>query len=227
MPPPRGNADERLGVYTGGYPARIAEALNESFPAVAHVLGDGAFQALVHRYIAAVPLRSYNLNDAGAELPRFLAADRLTTDLPFLPDLARLEWHAARAFHAHDQPALDTAALAGWSADDWAAAVLHFQPWVALLSSEWPIREIWACRATPIEEIDLDLRNRPDRVLVRRAGSAVVCESLDAAEADALCALLHGHTLGATITDLAERGADAGAVSAWFARWAGLGMLSA
>jgi len=108
--PPRGSVGERLHIYAGGYPARLEEALHESFPAVAHVLGDGAFHGLVRRYIAAVPLRSYNLNDVGAELPRFLEADELTKDLPFLPDLARLEGHVARAFHAHDRLALETAA---------------------------------------------------------------------------------------------------------------------
>jgi len=39
----------RLGVYTGGYPARIAEALIEAFPAVAKILGDGSLASLVER----------------------------------------------------------------------------------------------------------------------------------------------------------------------------------
>ena len=224
--PPRGSVDERLHVYAGGYPARLEEALNESFPAVAHVLGDGAFHGLVHRYSADVPLHSYNLTDAGAELPRFLRDDQLTTDLPFLPDLARLEWHVGRAFHAHDRLALETAALATWSLDEWESAVMRFQPWVALVTADWPIREIWECRETPIEEIDLDMRNRGDRVLVRRAGYAVLCESLDDAEAHALGALLGGETLGAVIAALAERGEDPAAVSALFARWTSLGMIT-
>ncbi len=216
--PERGTAVERLRVYAGGYPVRVHEALAEMFPAVAHVVGEGAFVDLVHRYVEAIPLHSYNLNDAGADLPGFLRADQLTTGLPFLPDLARLEWHVARAFHAHERATFDPTALANWSMDDWEGAALRFQPWVALVTSEWPIREIWESRETPIEDIDIDLNHRPDRVLVRRSGYSVLCESLDGAEAELLGALLEGHTLGSAVATLTARGGDPAPVSAWFAR---------
>lgn len=220
--PDRGDAPERMRIYAGGYAARIEEALQEAFPAVAHIVGAGAFHDLVHRYIEVIPLHSYNLNDAGAELPRFLSTDGLTEGLPFLPDLARLEWQIARAFHAHDQAPFDPTPMADWDLDEWERVVLRFQPWVALVTSDWPVREIWECRETPIAEIDLDLSNRPDRVLVRRSGYAVVCESLDAPEADALGALLEGRALGSVVSALTARGDDAASVSAWFARWMAL-----
>lgn len=224
--PPHGTVAERLHVYTGGYPARINEALNESFPAVAHVLGEGAFDALVHRYIAAEAFHSYNLNDAGTALPGFLQTDRLSGDLPFLPDLARLEWQVARAFHARELPPFDSAVAADWTFDDWARALVRFQASTALLESNWPIREIWGCRETPIEEIDLDLRNRTDHVLVRRSGYAVVCESLEETGARTLAALLAGQTLGAVIADRSECGDAPATVSAWFNRWMSLGLIT-
>jgi hypothetical protein len=224
--PPRGDATERLQVYAAGYPARISEALTESFPAVAHVLGDGAFHALVHRYIASVALGSYNLNDAGAALPHFLETDQLSRDLPFLPDLARLEWHVARAFHAHQRPPFDATAAADWTLDDWARVTMRFQAFVAVVESDWPIRAIWDCRATPIENIDLDLRHRADRVLVRRSGDVVVCESIEDAEAQALGALLGGQTLGDVIATRGEHGDTPAAVAAWFTRWVSLRLIT-
>ena len=124
--PQRGEAAERISVYAGGYPARIEEASKENFPAVAHIIGEGAFHDLVHHYIDVVPLGSYNLNDAGAELPRFLRADRLTAGLPFLPDLARLECEVALAFHAHDQPPFDPAPLVNWGLDEWERVALRW-----------------------------------------------------------------------------------------------------
>jgi hypothetical protein len=224
--PPHGHAVERLRVHASGYPARISEALQESFPAVAHVLGEGAFHALAHRYIAGVALKSYNLNDAGEALPRFLEADQLTRDLPFLPDLARLEWQVARAFHAHQQPPFDATAAADWTLDDWARVTMRFQVSVALVESDWPIRTIWECRETPIEEIDLDLRNGADRVLVYRSHDTVVCESLDDAEAQALGALFAGQTLGAVIAARGERGDNPAVVAAWFTRWMSLRLIT-
>lgn len=220
------NGAERLNVYANGYPARVHETLAETFAALAHIIGAGPFVDLVHRYIDATPLRSYNLNAAGADLPRFLAGDPLTARFPFLPDLAELEWHVARAFHAYDQPALDPTTVASRSTEQWEGTVLRFQPWVAVMSSDWPIREIWNCRETPIEEIDIDLRNRPDSVLVRRSGYAVACESLDRAEADALGALLAGQTLGGVLATCAARTRDPASVSTWFSRWMAFGLIT-
>jgi hypothetical protein len=224
-PVPRGTTTERLRVYAGGYPARLQDALVETFPAVAHLIGHGALTHLTHRYLRALSLQSYNLNDAGAELPAFLRADELTTQLPFLADLAELEWNIACAFHAHDESPLAPSALTSWSLDDWECALLRFQPSVALVCSPWPIRELWQARETPIEAIALAVHDRPDRVLVYRTGLAVLCESVDSDEAAALASLLDGRTLADVTARLAARGHDPAAVSAWFARWMSQGMI--
>jgi len=224
---PKGcDALTRLHVYTNGYAARLEEALRETFPAAEHVVGAGAFASLVHRFAAAVRLHSYNLSDAGEAMPEFLCTDPLTSTLPFLPDLARLEWQVARAFHATDDAPFDPSSVAHWRLEDWEGAVLRFQPWVALVESDFPVREIWECSETPVEQIDIDLRNRPDRVLVRREGLAVVCESLDDAEARTLALLLDGQPLENAVAALPGRGDDPASVSSWFTRWVSLRMIA-
>jgi Putative DNA-binding domain len=217
--PPRGHCGERLGVYVSGYPARVQEAVEESFPAVAHIIGHRATHGLIGRYLTVVTRHTYNLNDVGAKLPSFLRSDPLTDRFPFLPDLAVLEWAVARAFHAYDQPPLDPAPLAAWTEAQWQLAVLQFHPSVALVSASWPIRELWEARETSIEEIDIDMRDRPDHVLVRRAGCAVHCESLSDDEAAVLAALVAGCTLGQVSEALMTRGGNPAAVATWFARW--------
>ncbi len=223
--PHRGTIAERLRVYSEGYPARVHEALADTFPAVAHVIGPRSLADLTRRYVRAVALRSCNLNDAGSALSDFLQRDVARARFPFLPDLARLEWRVAQAFHAHEQPPLDPRPLAAWSLADWEGAVLQFQPAVALVCSDWPIREIWAARDTPVEQIDIDLRDRRERILVRRSGFEVVCESLPADEATALAALLARHSLGEAMHLVTADGCDPAAVSIWFTRWMVLGLI--
>ena len=217
---------ERLRAYTGGYPARICEALAEAYPALEHVIGASAFHDLSRRYLAHVPGGIRNLNDVGKLLPSFLADDALVADFPFAPDLARLESAIHVAFHAREVSPLDPATLSDWTLEDWSAAVLRFQPSVALVRSEWPIRDIWAARETPIEEIDIAVEGRPDRVLVYRTGYQVMCEWIEEDEAVALAAMLAGATLGDTAEQLAEGGGDAEAVARWFARWSGSGLIA-
>ena len=210
--PPRGDRRERLGAHVDGYPARVLEALTDTYPVVLHLIGHRASHELVARYTPALIQHSYNLNDIGAELPRFIGGD-------VLADLARLEWAVARAFNAHDLPPLDPQPLANWTDEQWQHAVLHFQPSLALLSSPWPIRELWEARNTPIEAIDIDLRNRPDQVVVRRAGYDVRCESVGDKEALVLEALLAGSTLGDVSALLDVNAGDPESVAMWFARW--------
>lgn len=217
--PPRGHRRERLNVYINGYPARVQEAVEESFPAVMHLIGHRPSHALVARYASALRRHSYNLNDIGAELPDFLRQDEITGQFPFLPDLARLEWAIVRAFHAHNRPPLDLQPLATWTDEQWHHAVLQFHPSVALVCSAWPVRTLWEVRDTPIEAIDVDLRDRPDQVIVYRIGHGVRCASICRDEALALGTLLAGHTLGHVSELLSAHDGDPSSVAAWFARW--------
>jgi hypothetical protein len=220
--PPGGVLGERLAVYVDGYPARLHDALREEFPAVAHLAGARRFHALVHRYQRAATLRSYNLNDAGAELADVLRADALAAELPFLPDLAALEWALARAFHARDVAPLAAAQLAALGPTAIVGGGVRFQPSVALCASPWPIHTLWQARDTPHEAIDIDL-TVGERVLVWRRGAQVDCMPIDAARAAALRALQVGHSLAAT----ADGCDDPGAVIAWLGEWLAAGMIVA
>jgi hypothetical protein len=216
----------RLDVYRGGYPARVEAAVADTYPAVAHLVGAAALRGLTDRYARALSRHSYNLNDVGAELPTFLEGDALTERLPFLPDLAALEWRIAQAFHAFESPPFDARRLACWAIDDFEQARLAFQPSLAVVRSRWPIVVLWQSRETPTEEIDIDLRDRPEIALVHRRGLDVACNRIDAAEADCLTALLAGETLGRAAAELAEQTSE-GAVGEWFARWSALGLVTA
>jgi hypothetical protein len=236
-------ARERLAAYVNGYPARIFEALDESFPAVRHLAGDAAFGEVVQRYSSRVPRGIYSLSDVGAELPAFLASDPIGERLPFLADLAALEWRIALAFHAHERAPLDPSSLAGWGLEHWERATIELQSSVAVVRSIWPILDLWNLRETPISEIDLELAGRAQTVLVSRDGFSVSCDLLDCAQAVVLEALLDGATLGVALERLAtpseedadESTASAGstasavstapAVSKWFAGWAARGLI--
>ena len=217
---------ERLSVYAGGYVARMREALAEVYEAVQHVVGERTFSSLAEGYAQRHPSQDYNLSLAGRHLPEFLAVFPLTQPLPFLPDLARLEWLVAQAFHAFDAPSLDPARLASRSLDEWEHASVSFHPSIGLAASRWPILDIWAARTRPRESVNIDLVNRPQRVLVFRQGLQTRCELVDERQHRLLEGLLAGRTLGAVCHDLAGRD-ESLPLADWFARWAGQGLIVA
>lgn len=224
-PPPRGTRAERLHAYVDGYPARVREALAEAFPAVEHIVGAGAFGTLARRYLPRVPGGIYSLTDVGSALPSFLATDALGDALPFLPDLARLEWAVQRAFHAHLEPPFDATTVSAWGPDDWAMARVRFQPGTACVGSRWPIRALWDARKMPRDEIDVALEDRPETVVVYRVEHRVACEPVDPEEARVLGRLLSGATLGDATADLS--GDDAERLGGWTAGWVARGLVVA
>ena len=211
----------RLSVYAGGYIMRIRHALAEVYPAVAHVVGEGAFAELAGDYARAHPSHEYNLSFAGRHLPDFLASWPRTAQLPFLPDLARLEWLVCMAFHAFDEPPMDLHVLAQMSPTTWERLRLVFQPSVGVVASAWPTLDMWTARTRPRDEIAIDLVNRPQRVLVSRQGMQVRCALLAPAEHDLLAGLLAQRTLGEVCGALAASEAAAmPPVAAWCSAWA-------
>jgi hypothetical protein len=216
----------RLGAYTGGYPARLEEALAESFPALRHVLGGDTFHRMVHRYLPHVPAGLYNLTDTGAHLPAWLAGDTLADEVPLAVDLARLEVAVQRAFHATLDAPFDPAPLAAWTLDDWDAAVLRFQPGVALVRSRWPVHDVWEARKQPRETIDIVVEGRPQQVLVYRSGWRVAAEVVDRVEGELLARLLDGARLGMALSALETHGIAGDTVTTWLAGWVGRGIVA-
>lgn len=218
---------QRMEVYADGYVARTREALAEVFEAVQHVIGEHRFTHLAERYAVAHPSQDYNLSLAGRHLPGFLRTSPLLTEWPFLADLAQLEWLMSAAFHAPQQPPLVPARWTALTMEQWDQVRLAFQPSAACVCSAWPVRDIWQARQTPRAAVDIDLVNRPQRVLVYRRELTVRVELLEEAEALVLEGLLAGQTLGAVCERLAQRdGAAIPPLGAWFARWMAAGLIT-
>lgn len=224
--PDGADAALRLAIHIDGYPARVREALLESFPAVHHVVGERAFTGMVYRFLPELPEKEYNLNRVGRALADFLRRDPLTERLPFLSDLATLEWRLVEAFHAPSLEPFELGRCAEWREVDWRRAQFRFQPAVSVTCSNWPIREIWQARTLPLQEIKIDLVGRTDRVLVYRRGLAVECESLGESEAKLLCSLLGGLRLGEALEAIEPGEAEDTDLSQWFARWVSLGLIT-
>lgn len=216
---------ERLRIHAGGYPARILEALADTYPAIARVVGAAAFEMLAQRYAAEVALASYNLNDAGERMPAFLRRDSLMQRTAFLPELAELEWRVTQAFHAEEHAALNPRRL-DWSMEDWARAVLEFQPSVAVLSSDWPLLVVWAGRDVDADPQPVARLDEPEYLVVRRAGDVVRCESVTAAEARALALLLEDGHLFRVAEQLETEGIAPDVVLGWFSHWMNAGMIA-
>ncbi len=210
---------ERMSVYAGGYVARIRESLAETYEAVKHVMGEDAFTRLAESYAQAYPSHSYNLSDASKELPTFLEQSTWKDNLPFLPDLARLERLIAESFHSFAKSKFDVLALAGLDEDGWNNLRIEFQPFVKIISSPWPIVDLWTARKTPISKINVTLEGRPQCALVYRREFEVFCRPISGFEYEFLKSFFSGKTLGQACEHLSALTDEDLPLQDWLAFW--------
>lgn len=190
--------DYRLGLhaYRHAYRARLVAALADNYTVLARALGDDAFEALGHAYLAARPSRHPSIRWFGHELAGFMAeaGGDLVPHLS-LVDFARMDWALRGAFDAADASPLQPEHLAALGTDDWAALVLHLQPSVQQVTLAHAIEPAWRILREWEPESGTDPPELPEpephphALLVWRVGMDTQWRSLEPLEAGLLAAV--------------------------------------
>jgi hypothetical protein len=197
-PTPGLDAARRLQLYRNNLFESLTAALAAVYPVVRQLVGDDFFRALARRFITAFPSRSGNLHDFGAELPAFLRGFEPAAGLPYLPDVAALEWACHAVYHEAPVAALALPALAALSAEEQAALRLRLQPCARLVASDWPVLDLWrAHQGGGVDGLDTIDWQRGTRLLVAQRALEVEFRLLAVGEYAWLRALRDGQTLAA------------------------------
>jgi hypothetical protein len=147
LPPPPGLIDpegrpagRRFDVYRNNVAAGLTDALATGFPVVERLVGREFFRAMAGVFLRAHPPEDPRLQLWGGRFPGFLAGFGPVAQLPYLPDVARLELGLRQSYHAADAPHMP---LAGRDPEE----VLAFRPRLApatlILASRFPVLSIW------------------------------------------------------------------------------------
>ena len=206
--------DRATAIYRGNVLANLHDALAAAYPVVHRLVGDAFFREAADRYAAAHPSASGDLHLYGGELAGFLARYEHARDLPYLPDVARLEWAYARAGHAADARAFDYATLAAIPEAERADLCFTLQPAACLLASGHPVVAIWEANQ-PDRDGSPEALGAGDRVLVYREGLAARVRRLTAEAWTFLEAVRSGKTLATMSRDEALAPVLAAELVAW------------
>jgi len=163
--------DEGRAVYRRNVEANLGGALAAAYPVVRRLVGHAFFDEAAAQFARTHPSRSGDLHRFGAEFAEFLGGYPHAAGLPYLPDVARLEWAVAQSFHAADPGRVDFARLAGVPEDDRVRVRFSLQAGAHLIASEHPIAAIW--EANQPDGDGTPERSGSERVLVYRDGLAV------------------------------------------------------
>lgn len=168
---------DRLAVYRNNLFAGLAEVIVNTYPLLEKLVGEAFLRAVARRYIARHLPASGNLNLYGGGLAAFLKDYKPAKGLPYLPDVARLEWACHEVYHARDEVPLDPASLSGMR--DFNRLRFRFRDSARLISSPYPLHEIRAfCLADPAPEGTLELDAGPSFLLVTRPALEAEVEAI-------------------------------------------------
>ncbi len=184
----------RFAVYRNNVVASLIDALAATFPVVQALVGVDFFRAMARLYVQAHPPRSRVMAWFGADLPAFIEAFEPAASVPYLANVARLEWCQVQAYHAADVPAIAPEALQAALADpqQLAALRLGLHPSVQVVASAYAVFSLWAAHrgGEPVADVD-----QPQTTLVLRCGLEVEILSISVAAGQFICALQNGDTL--------------------------------
>ncbi len=196
---------EGVQAYRANAQAIAERALAGAYPVIGQLLGDEAMAALARDMWRQHPPTRGDLGWFGAELAQWLPRVAELSDIPYLADVARLEWAVHRAHHAADpaDAAPDLQALAHGDPD---ALSLAFVAGSACIASPWPVLTLWRAHReagdqppdlAPVREALAE--GRSETAWVWRRGHRVELASLSEAERHFNLDLLQGAALGSAL----------------------------
>jgi hypothetical protein len=191
-----------FSVYRNTVMKGCIDALQANYPSITRLVGEEWFRAA-----AAIYVRTHLPDDArmlyyGSQFATFIEGFEPAAELPYLPDVARLDRFWTEAHAAENIPSLDPSCLADIAPEQLADVVLNPHP-----AARWawfedqPIYTIW-CRNRETPEADEEIAWQGEGALLTRPDGAVSWIALDAAG----CAFLDACSVGRS---LAEAAADA------------------
>lgn len=180
-----------LAVYRNNYRLGLMDTLKMIYPVCGQIVGEEFFTGLAREYSKRHASHSGNLHSYGAAFGDFLQGFPPAQTLPYLADVARLEWAVHRSYYAIDQQPLAATALADVHPDQFGQLRFILSESSRVLSSPWPVVAIWQGHQ-PGQRLNVDLESGGEQALVSRHAGKVRVQAQTAGMAALLLALQQG-----------------------------------
>ncbi|ODT17273.1 MAG: hypothetical protein ABS35_26265 [Kaistia sp. SCN 65-12] len=219
-------AAARLRVHRHHIEQSLVAALAATFSTVQAIVGEDFFRAMARRYVAGDLPHQPVLAEYGAGFPAFIADYEPATSLPYLADVARLDWALNLAFHSLAANHLTAADLSSLPPERIAELPLALAPGAGVLRSSYPIDRIWQVSQPGAADGTVDLGAGGVSLLVLRREDDAAFVQVSEAEEAFLSALGRGETLERAV-EVGFRTNDAFDLSTTFTRLLALKAIAA
>lgn len=194
-----GQDGRRFGLYRGNLTATWDKTLANAYPVIRQLVGAEFFGGLSRAYGLAHPSDNADLNRFGAHFATFLTSFPPAAPLPYLPDMARLEWAMHRAHYAPDAEAVSAGQLAAIAPARLEQCTMRLHPACSLHASPWAVAPLWLAHQPGAEQDFPAAMAQPSHAIVLRPQWQVRLLPLSPAAHAALAQLAAGATFGAAL----------------------------
>lgn len=193
---------ERLKIYRNNIVGSLTIALLATYPLIEKLTGKEFATHLMRSFALENPPQEACLARYGAGLDRFIANFAPARTLPWLADVARLEWAMNEAYYAPDDEPLTPADLQAMRQDAMADMTLNLRPSARLIDSRWPLESIrdFCLKEDRDESETLDLNQKGGPLMVYRPALSAVLVPLEPAAFVFLQTVAYGKTLGTALS---------------------------
>jgi len=137
------SAKEHLAIYQSSIFGSKQTVLKEIYAVCHKLVGNDFFIAMINQYIPQTISTSYDLASYGEDFYHFIANYQPAQSLPYLSDVARLEWAWHKLFTGSATKAFDFQLLAECYAKSAEQIVFLLSSNSTLIASPYPIHRIW------------------------------------------------------------------------------------
>lgn len=182
----------RFGVYRNNVVVGLVEALRAAYPTVCRIVGDAFFTAMARVHVAREPPRSPVMLAYGDTFPAFIDTFAPARTVPYLADVARIEWAWLEAYYAADCAPMGHDRLAAIDGSRVAGMRLALHPSLRIVQSPYPAVRIWRMNIEGGVPAPLDIDGGGEHALVVRPDAEVSVFCVPPAEAIFVRALMGG-----------------------------------
>lgn len=183
----RTDCERRFAVYRNNVVTSLIDVLAGNFPVVQQLVGEAFFRAMGREFVTVNPPTTPIMALYGEHLADFIAAFPPAASVPYLADMAQLEYAIQTSRHSADSQPISADRLASLVEDQ--EALTHtgvkLAPAVQVLSSNFAIASLWHAHqgssGADLSQIRLD---QPETLMLSRPALEVELHIIDAGAAE-------------------------------------------
>lgn len=191
--------NERLKIYHNNVLGSLAKTIQAAYPLLVDLVGEDFLKNLAREFIIENPPQSACLHHYGEGFDTFLKNHKSCTQLPYLPDMAKMEWALHNAYHAADDSPMSAEDLGNIPPEALAGTKLKLRGSVSLIASPYPLQALRnMCQKKTDDTPDMD-KDHKTKLMIWRQKLETNILSLEDDEYQMLSHINNGLNLGEAI----------------------------